>query len=43
LVAEEGKVVRHDRMEEKLKKEYIGRLRLILKTELNSKNKMKAV
>jgi hypothetical protein len=35
--------IQHQQMKERLKKEYTRRLRMILKSELNSKNKITAI
>jgi len=42
LGVEEGNNINHKNEKEKLKKEYVRRLRLILKMELSVKNKMQA-
>ena len=40
---EEGEGTHHQQMQERLKKEYTTRLRMILKSELNTKNKITAI
>jgi len=40
---EEGEGIQHQQMKERLKQEYNGRLRMILKYELNTKNKITAI
>jgi hypothetical protein len=35
--------IQHQQMKERLKQEYIRRLRMILKSELNAKNKITAI
>ena len=39
----EGAGISHNKMKDKLKKEYIRRIRLVLKSQLNSKNKINAI
>ena len=39
----EGDGIQHNRMKEKIRKEYYGRTRLVLKTELNAKNRIQAI
>lgn len=43
LGIEENHQIEHKKEKERLKKEYVRRLRLILNTELNAKNKMQAI
>jgi hypothetical protein len=43
LGVEENHNIEHKNEKEKLKKEYVRRLRLILNTELSAKNKMQAI
>ena len=43
LGIEEGDGIQHNKMKEKIRREYYRRIRLILKTELNSKNKIQAL
>jgi hypothetical protein len=43
LGVEENYNIEHKNEKEKLKKEYVRRLRLILNTELSAKNKMQAI
>jgi hypothetical protein len=43
LDVEENHNIEHRNEKEKLKKEYVRRLRLILNAELNTKNKMQAI
>ena len=43
LGVNEGDGVQHSKMKEKIRKECIRRVRSILKTELNSKNKLTAI
>jgi hypothetical protein len=43
LGTEESDGIQHQQMEETLKKEYARRLRMILKSELNAKNKITAI
>jgi len=43
LDIEEGFDIHHKNEKEKLKKEYLRRLRLILSTELSAKNKIQAI
>ena len=42
LGIEEGEGIQHQQVKERLKKEYSRRLRMILKSELNAKNKITA-
>jgi hypothetical protein len=42
LGSEESDSIQHQQMKERLKKEYTSRLRMILKSELNAKNKIRA-
>jgi hypothetical protein len=42
LGVEENHNIEHKNEKKKLKKEYVGKLRLILNTELSAKNKMQA-
>ena len=43
LGIEESEGIQHQQMKERLKQEYSRRLRIILKSELNARNKIKAV
>ena len=43
LGIEEGESIQHQQMKERLKKEYNRRLRMILKSELNARNKITAI
>ena len=43
LGVNEGDGINHTSMKEKIRKEYYRRLRLVLKTELNSKNRIQAI
>jgi hypothetical protein len=43
LKTEESEGIQHQQMKERLKKEYTRRLRMILKSELNTKNKITAI
>jgi hypothetical protein len=43
LGTEESDGIQHQQMKERLKKEYTRRLRIILKSELNAKNKITAI
>ena len=43
LGVNEGDGIQHSMMKEKIRKEYYHRVRMILKTELNSKNKFEAI
>jgi hypothetical protein len=43
LGIEESDGIQHQQMKERLKKEYTRRLRIILKSELNAKNKITAI
>jgi hypothetical protein len=43
LGIEESEGIQHQQMKERLKQEYIKRLRLILKSELNARNKITAI
>jgi hypothetical protein len=43
LGVEESHNIEHKKEKDRLKKEYIRRLRLILSTELSAKNKMQAI
>ena len=43
LGVNEGSGIKHAMMKEKLRKEFIRRVRIIMKTELNSKNRIKAI
>ena len=43
LGADESNGIQHRKMKEKIRKEYLRRVRLILRTELNGKNKIEAV
>ena len=43
LGSEESEGIQHQQMKERLKKEYNGRLRMILKSELNTRNKITAI
>ena len=40
---DESDGIQHSKMKEKIRKEYLGRVRLILRTELNGRNKIEAV
>jgi recombinational DNA repair protein RecT len=42
-VIEEGEDIQHQQMKERLKQEYNRRLRMILKSELNARNKITAI
>ena len=43
LGVNEGDGINHNQMKEKIRKEYYRRIRLVLKTELNSKNRVEAI
>jgi len=43
LGVHEGEGIQHAKMKEKIRKEYYRRIRLVIKSELNSANKMKAI
>jgi len=43
LGIEEGEGIQHQQMKERLKQEYNRRLRMILKSELNARNKITAI
>ena len=43
LGTEESEGIQHQQMNERLKKEYSRRLRMILKSELNARNKITAI
>ena len=43
LGVDESDGIQHSKMEEKIRKEYLRRVRLILRTELNGRNKIEAV
>ena len=43
LGIDEGNGIQHSKMKEKLRKEYYRRVRLILKSELNARNKIEAI
>ena len=43
LGVDESDGIQHSKMKEKIRKEYLRRVRLILRTELNGKNKIEAV
>ena len=43
LVIEESEGIQHQQMKERLKQEYSRRLRMILKSELNARNKIIAI
>ena len=43
LGIEEGDGIQHNRMKEKIRKEYYRRTRLVLRTELNAKNRIQAL
>ena len=43
LRTEESEGIRHQQMKERLKKDYARRLSMILKSELNAKNKITAI
>ena len=43
LGTEESEGIQHQQMKERLKQEYSRRLRMILKPELNARNKIKAI
>jgi hypothetical protein len=43
LCVEDNHKIEHENEKEKLNKEYVTRLRLILSTELSAKNKMQAI
>jgi hypothetical protein len=43
LGIEESEGIQHQQMKERLKKEYIRRVRMILKSELNARNKITAI
>ena len=43
LGTEEGEGIQHQQMKERLKQEYNRRLRIILKSELNARNKITAI
>jgi hypothetical protein len=43
LRIEEGEGIQHQKMKERLKQEYNRRLRLILKSEMNARNKITAI
>ena len=43
LGVNEGDGINHTKMKEKIRKEYYRRVRLVLKTELNSKNRIEAI
>ena len=43
LRTEESEGIQHQQMKERLKKEYSRRLRMILKSELNARNKITAI
>jgi len=43
LGIEEGETIKHKEMREKIRKEYIRRVKMILKTELTTANKIKAI
>ena len=43
LGTEESEVIKHQQMKERLKQEHSRRLRMIMKTELNARNKITAI
>ena len=43
LGVNEGKGIQHNAMKEKIRKEYYRRIRLVMKTELNSRNRIQAI
>lgn len=43
LGVNEGDGIQHSQMKEKIRKEYYRRIRMVLKSELNSENKLKAI